>query len=61
MENPKLALELTTYVQSLVHSSKLLYQTYSLEVRLLGLVLLAWASFKLGKKTVVDPLEEEVK
>jgi len=61
MENPKLALELTTYVQYFVHSSKLLYQTYSLKVRLLGLVLLAWASFKVGKKTVVDLLEEEVK
>jgi hypothetical protein len=61
MENPDIALELTTLVHSLIHSSKLLYQIYSIEIKLLSLVMLAWVSFKLGKKTVVDPLEEEVK
>lgn len=61
MENPDIALELTTLVHSLTHSSNLLYQTYSIQIKLLGLFLLAWVSFKLGKKTVVDPLEEDVK
>jgi hypothetical protein len=31
------------------------------EIRSIGLLLIAFFSFKLGKKSVVDPLEEEVK
>jgi hypothetical protein len=61
MGNPNLDLELSSLIQSLTKASLILYEFYGLEIKVVGLLLLAIVSFKLGKKSVVDPLEEEVK
>lgn len=61
MGNPNLDLELSSLIDSLTKASLILYEYYGLEIKVIGLLLLAILSFKLGKKSVVDPLEEEVK
>ena len=58
MENPDIALELTTLVHSLINSSKLLQQAYIIEIKVLSLVLLAWVPILmllLGLWTVCNP------
>lgn len=61
MGNPELDLELSSLIKSLGNACLLLYEFYGIEIKGLALLLLAIISFKLGKKSVVDPLEEEVK
>jgi hypothetical protein len=40
----------------LLNSSLLLYQAHTLYFKILGVVLLAYLSYKLGRTTIVDPL-----
>ncbi len=61
MGNPDLDLELSSLAKSIANASLILYESYKIEIKVAGLLLLAILSFKLGKKSVVDPLEEEVK
>jgi hypothetical protein len=58
MGNPELSLELSSLIKSLTNACLLIYESYGIEIRAFGLVLIAFFSFKLGKKSVVDPLEE---
>jgi hypothetical protein len=57
MGNSELDLELSSLIRSLINACILLYELYGTEMKGFSLVLVAFLSFKLGKKTVVDPLE----
>ena len=48
-------------IKAFVNASQLMYEFYEEEMKVIFLLLLAFSSFKLGKKTVTDPLEMEIK
>ena len=61
MAKQELYRELYILTRSALNSIAILFRMYGPILNTILLVLIAYAAFKIGRKTVVDPLEEDVK
>lgn len=61
MTEPDLSLELETLVNAMANSARLLYRVHSIEFKFTALVVLAYFAYRLGRSTVTDPLDDDVK
>ena len=61
MAKQELYRELYVLTRSVFNSIAILFRMYGPILNTILLALLAYAAFKMGRKTVVDPLEEDAK
>ena len=61
MDEPNLTMELKILLTAITNSANILYRNHSDSFKLALLGLIAFIAFKLGRATVTDPLDVEVK
>lgn len=58
---PSLSRQLQVLTTALLNSLKLIYLNHTVEIKIILLVALAYVAFKVGRATVADPIDNEVK
>jgi hypothetical protein len=60
MGNSQLDYELYSLMQTFLEAAIFLYEIYTPHFKIASLLLLAYLSFKAGRTTVADPIEQKV-